>query len=144
LYRKRFLLGLLFLISTASVIIFVDRTRRHRGGQPRTTRDYIDVSARITTGMPYRTVLALVGKPTSDEVTAGAGVDPKKLTPAQFKAARRRYTDWYIGREGEGDFWPTVYFYGEPPRQTLAIIFDRDDRVVSKGIYTEGRYIYDD
>ncbi len=82
--------------------------------------------------MPYREVVARIGKPRLNSVT----IDED--------GARMRYTEWDIGKEGEGDFWTRVFPRDDPQDQHLSVTFDRDDRVQSKSIWTVRDLIYQD
>jgi hypothetical protein len=146
LSRRTIALGLVLFLSVAlSAYLLFDRAPRQQGGRAWSAHDYIAASARIDTGMPYRDVVALIGKPRSNMGTADAGgADPTTLTPAELRAARLRYTEWDIGKEGEGDFWTRIFPRDDPQDQYLTVIFDRDDRVQSKSIWTVRDVIYQD
>jgi hypothetical protein len=98
LSRGTIALGLVLFLSVAlSAYLLFDWAPRQHGGRPWSAHDYIAASARIDTGMPYREVVARIGKPRSNKVAADLG------------GARLRYAEWNIGKEGEGDFWTRCF-----------------------------------
>lgn len=129
--RRMIATGLvLFLSVTLSGYLLFDRTPRERGGQHWSAHDYIAASAHLDTGMTYREVVARIGKPRLNNVTTDED------------GVRTRYTEWDIGKEGEGDFWTRVFPRDDPQDQYLSVTFDRDDRVQSKSIWTIRDLIY--
>ena len=143
--RKTILLGVLLLLSVAMAgYFFIVRAPGRSVGLPGTRHDYIAVSARIDPGMSRREVIALVGKPESNMVLSDADFDRAKVAPAKRGSLPYSYTSWYIGREGEGDFWSRIFPPYHPQRQYLNVDFDRNDRVLSTSIETDKNFLYED
>lgn len=131
--RRTIAVGLVLFLSVAlSGYLLSQRAPRRPGGRPWSTHDYIAASTRIDTGMPYREVVARIGKPRLNSVTTDED------------GTRMRYTEWDIGKEGEGDFWTRVFPRADPQDQHLSMTFDGDDRVQSKSIWTVRDLIYQD